>query len=265
LAMIPSSRSADRQKNGHRAALPRAAFLDENSGEASEALAKKASSNGWLRVDSAFFQRSPLSEAFRSLRTSVLLSTATHPPRSLAFVSAEPGEGKTTICNNLAITLAQLGKRVLVIDGDMRRPSVHRFFHIEQTQGLVNYLTDDVDWRGLVQPTEIKGLDCLVCGFTPPNPSELLSSERMKMLVDEAAVKYDLVLLSTIVEGTILVVKGSSTPREMVRRAEVYISNVGGHLLGVVLNDVNMRRDGYYYSAYEYYAYGPESSGKQKS
>jgi polysaccharide biosynthesis transport protein len=266
LAMIPSSKTSDQQKNGEGGRVPQA--LLSGAGP-DQPFAKKVSQNGWLRVDSDLFHRSPLSEAFRSLRTSVLLSTATRPPRSLAFVSAEPGEGKTTICNNLAITLAQLGKRVLVVDGDMRRPSVHRFFHAEQSRGLVNYLTGDVDWHTLVQPTGTKGLDCLVCGVTPPNPSELLSSERMKTLIDEAAEKYDVVLLdappllnvadgrilSTMVEGTILVVKGGSTPREMVRRAEIYISDVGAHLLGVVLNDINMRRDGYYYSGYEYYSY----------
>jgi polysaccharide biosynthesis transport protein len=278
LALIPSGRAVNHQRNGHRESTSRVS-LDRRE-TAKPAFVMKRSQNGWLRVDSEAFQNSPLSEGFRNLRTSVLLSTATRPPRSLAFVSAEPGEGKTTVCNNLAITLAQLGKRILVVDGDMRRPNVHRFFHVEQSQGLVNYLTGDGDWRGLVRPSGLKGLDCLVCGPTPPNPSELLSSDRMRALIDEAAAEYDLLLLdappllnvadgrilSTMVEGTILVVKGGNTPREMVRRAEIYISDVGAHLLGVVLNDINMRRDGYYYSGYGYHSYGAEhGNGKPKA
>jgi len=278
LALIPSGRAVNHQRNGHRESTPR--VLLDGSETAKPASVKKGSQNGWLRVDSEVFQHSPLSEGFRSLRTSVLLSTAARPPRSLAFVSAEPGEGKTTVCNNLAITLAQLGKRVLVVDGDMRRPSVHDFFHLDRTPGLVNYLTGDVDWRTLVQPSGLKGLDCLVCGTTPPNPSELLSSDRMRALIDDASVAYDLLLLdappllnvtdgrilSTMVEGAILVVKGGKTPRDMVRRAEIYVIDVGAHLLGVVLNDVDMRRDGYYYSGYGYYSHRAEhSNGKPKA
>ncbi|HKV42754.1 MAG TPA: polysaccharide biosynthesis tyrosine autokinase [Blastocatellia bacterium] len=274
LALIPSSRAASQQKNGHRESLPRV-LLD--SGEAGKSIAaRKRSQNGWLRVDSEAFRHSPLSEAFRALRTSVLLSTAARPPRSLVFVSAEPGEGKTTICNNLAITLAQLGKSVLVVDGDMRRPRVHDFFHVDNSSGLVNYLTGDVNWQALVQPSGMKGLACLACGPIPPNPSELLSSEQMQRLINEATAAYDILLLdappllnvadgrilSTMVEGVVLVVKGGTTPREMVRRAEIYVSDVGAHLLGVVLNDIDMRRDGYYYSRYDYYS---EGNGESKA
>lgn len=278
LALIPSGRAVNLLRNGRRESLPQA--LLDGSVTAKPPSVTKGSNNGWLRVDSEAFQTSPLSEGFRNLRTSVLLSTATRPPRSLAFVSAEPGEGKTTICNNLAITLAQLGKRVLVVDGDMRRPNVHDFFHVNRTPGLVNYLTGDVDWRTLVQPSGLNGLDCLVSGTTPPNPSELLSSDRMRSLIDDATATYDLLLLdappllnvadgrilSTMVEGSILVVKAGNTPRDMVRRAEIYVIDVGAHLLGVVLNDVDMRRDGNYYSGYGYYSQGTKhSNGKPKA
>lgn len=265
LAMIPSGGVANHPKDGRRVSLPQG--VGETAGVSLEASLKKESTNGWLRMDSGLLQHSALSEAFRSLRTSVLLSTASRPPRSLVIVSAEPSEGKTTTCNNLAISLAQLGKRVLVIDGDMRRPSLHEFFHVPNSAGLANYLTEEIDWRGLAQPSGLAGLDCLVCGPVPPNPSELLFSTRMRGLIGEASAAYDIVLLdsppllnvadgrilSTMVEGTIMVVRGSATPREMVRRAEIYISEVGGRLLGVVLNDVDLRRDGYYYSRYDYY------------
>ncbi len=270
LALIPSTRAPGLPKNGQGRSLAGAS--------GTLPAAAKESRNGWLRVDKDSFQQSPVSEAFRSLRTSVLLSTATRPPRSLVFVSAEPSEGKTTVCNNLAISLAQLGKRVLVVDADMRRPTIHNFYHLSNASGLVNCLTGDSEWPSLVQPSGLERLDCLVCGPIPPNPSELLSSDRMRELIAEASTEYDLVLvdappllnvadgriLCTMVEGTILVVKGGSTPREMVRRAELYVSDVGGRLIGVVLNNIDLRREGYYYSsAYGYY--GRPASGEEES
>lgn len=281
LAMIPSSHAANHHKNGHRQPAVPQALMDavgmsiprslkaaghNGNGHGNGNGNGNGHRNGWLRVDSALNQFSALSEAFRGLRTSVLLSTASRPPRSLVFVSAEPSEGKTTICSNLAISLAQLGKRVLVIDGDMRRPTLHEFFHLPISPGLVNYLTGDTDWRELRQPSGLENLDCLSCGPVPPNPSELIFSPRMRALIREASAEYDLVLLdappllnvadgrilSTMVEGTIMVVKGGVTPREMVRRAEIYISEVGGRLIGVVLNNVDLRREGYY-SGYDTY------------
>ncbi len=266
LALIPSRQSLFREKNGHRKSLPQA--LLGVAGKGKLASLKKGAETVWVRVDSEALEHSALSEAFRSLRTSVLLSTAARPPRSLVFASAEPSEGKTTTCSNLAISLAQLGKRVLVIDSDMRRPAIHKFFHIQDSAGLVNYLTGDEEWRSLVQPSGLDGLACLVCGPVPPNPSELLSSERMQTLIHEAVADYSFVfldsppllnladgrILSTMAEGAVLVVKGGATPRELVQRAQIYVSGVGARLIGVVLNDVDLRHDGYYYSRYYYYS-----------
>ncbi len=265
LALIPSSQSALHEKNGHRKSLPRT--LLGLARRETPALLKNDALDDWVRVDSEGSGHSALSEAFRSLRTSVLLSTAARPPRSLTFVSAEPGEGKTTICSNLAISLAQLGKRVLIIDSDMRRPSVRAFFHVEPRTGLSNYLTGHDSWRELVQPTGLSGLDCLAAGPVPPNPSELLSSGRLEALLQEASAHYSFVLLDsppllniadgrilvTLVEGAILVVKGGVTPRELVQRAQLCVTDVGAHLIGVVLNNINPHPDSYYYSNYYYY------------
>jgi capsular exopolysaccharide synthesis family protein len=180
----------------------------------------------------------------------------------LIFCSAEPGEGKTTVASNVAITLAQLGKRVLLIDGDMRRPSVHKLFYIPGRFGLVTYLAGLGEWQKFVQPAGQSGLDCLVSGPVPPNPAELLSSDAMRSLIREATAVYDFVLidsppmlsiadgriLAAMVEGTILVTKEGATPRDLVQRAQGHVRDAGGHLIGAVLNGVRLSLDSYYYA-----------------
>lgn len=269
LAMIPSRDSLNRTSEGVYEAAERRPALSNGNGNHASLI--KTSGNAWVRIDGNGTQHSAFSEAFCGLRTSVLLSAAGRPPRSLTFVSAEPGEGKTTIASNLAISLAQLGKRVLLIDGDMRRPCVHKLFDIEdRSNGLVTFLAGAQEWRQLVRPTGVANLSCLVCGPVPPNPSELLSSDRMQMLIREAMVEYDFVLvdappllnvadgriLATIVEGAILVVKGGFTPLELAQQAQLHIRDVGAHLIGVVLNDVDVRLNGYYKGYYKYGGYG---------
>jgi len=236
----------------------------------------KSSGKTWIRIDGNGTQHSALSEAFRGLRTSVLLSSAGRPPRSLTFVSAEPGEGKTTVASNLSISLAQLGKRALLVDGDMRRPCVHKLFNIQDySTGLVNFLAGEDGWHGLVRPTGVPNLDCLICGPVPPNPSELLSSERMQQLLAEAMREYDFVvvdappllnvtdgrILATMVDGVVLVVRGGITPHELAQQAQFHVRDVGGRLIGVVLNDVDVRHHGYYQSYYRY-GYGEEKGGE---
>lgn len=272
LALIPSRLSLERRRNGHRNPLTALAAAGTNG---KNGALHATNGSQWFRIDAEMEPHAALSEAFRGLRTSVLLSTAGRPPRSLVFISAEPGEGKTTTCCNLAICLAQLGKRVLLIDTDMRRPSVHRFFGLSASAGVVNYLTGDRDWLSLMQNSGLPGLDCAVCGPVPPNPSEIISSSRMETLLREAMGKYDFVLcdsppllsvadgriLATMVEGAILVVKGGATPRELVRHAQLLASDVGARLIGVVLNGVNIHADDYYYSRYYYYrAYSEEAA-----
>jgi succinoglycan biosynthesis transport protein ExoP len=276
LALIPSRESLDDQ--GVRVCgLPESVAAHSNgNGNGKIIPLEKHPGKPWIRIDGGGVQHSALSEAFRGLRTSVLLSAAGRPPRSLTFVSAEPGEGKTTVASNLSISLAQLGKRVLLIDGDMRRPCVHRLFHVEkESGGLVTYLTGEDGWRDLVRPTGVVNLDCLVCGPVPPNPSELLSSDRMQRLIMEAMEEYQFVLidappllnvtdgriLATMVEGAILVVRGGFTPQELAQQAQLHVRDVGARLIGVVLNDVDVRHNGYYQSYYRYDAH-EESNGR---
>jgi polysaccharide biosynthesis transport protein len=267
LALIPSRESLEHGGMGVYGLAEKVASHQNGNGKT--ALLKRGKT--WIRIDGNGTQHSALSEAFRGLRTSVLLSAAGRPPRSLTFVSAEPGEGKTTVASNLAISLAQLGKRVLLIDGDMRRPCIHKLFNIEEnSSGLVTFLAGEEGWSHLVRPTGVANLDCMICGPVPPNPSELLSSDRMLTLMFEVMREYQFVLidappllnvtdgriLATMVEGAILVVRGGYTPQELAQEAQFHVRDVGARLIGVVLNDVDIRQNGYYQSYYRYGTYG---------
>jgi polysaccharide biosynthesis transport protein len=204
-----------------------------------------------------------LAEAFHGLRTSVLLSTAKRPPATLLVTSAQQGEGKTTVAANLAASLAQLGDSVLLIDADLRRPSLQKFFQVSRSTGLVNYLTGDCDWRSLVWQAAPIGVSVLFCGPVPPNPADLLSSEYMRSLIREASKEYKFVvldsppllnlsdsrILATLVDGVILVVGGGTTPRELVQRAYLSAVDAGSHVIGATINFADVRND-YYYSGY---------------
>ncbi|MGB7844222.1 MAG: polysaccharide biosynthesis tyrosine autokinase [Candidatus Acidiferrum sp.] len=214
----------------------------------------------WYRIDREATQCAPLVEAFRSLRASVLLSTPDKPPSSLLITSAQPAEGKTTVASNVAISLAQLGHRVLLVDADLRFPSQHKLFGTSGGPGLVGYLTGQQDWHSVVMPSGSRGLDVMACGPVPPNPCELLSSQRMGELIRSASAEYGFIILDSspmlaladsrilapLVDGVLLVVKSGTTQREQFTHAQSGIRSVGGNLIGVVLNNVDMRTNGYY-------------------
>ena len=229
LALIPAVESLNGHRGGVYGLQEGTATNGGNGGTGRIGVA----ANSWHRIAGGIEPPAALAEAFRGLRTSVLLSTADRPPRTLLITSSRPSEGKTTISVNLAISLAQLNKRVLLIDGDLRRPSVRKALELENSLGLVSYLTGQQEWRAAVRATGIGNLDALVCGLLP-NPAELLSSERMRTLLDEAREEYQFVLvdsppllnvsdariLARLTEGMILVVKGGETPRELALRAQ---------------------------------------------
>lgn len=226
----------------------------------------KNGSNGaphWNRIEGNG-SNALLSEAFHGLRTSVLLSTAKKPPSSVLITSAQSGEGKTTVTANLALSLAQLGESVLLIDADLRRPSLHDFFGIESCSGLVNFLTGKADWRNFVWQSPTKGLSVLFCGPVPPNPVDLLSSESMPNLIREASHEYKFVLLdsppllnlsdsrilATLVDGVILVVGSGTTPRDVVHRAYTSVIDAGSRVLGTAVNFAGLAAEYYYASDY---------------
>jgi len=226
----------------------------------------KNGSNGaphWNRIEGNG-SNALLSEAFHGLRTSVLLSTAKKPPSSVLITSAQSGEGKTTVAANLALSLAQLGESVLLIDADLRRPCLHNFFEIENCSGLVDYLTGKSDWRSFVWRAPTPGLSVLFCGPVPPNPVDLLSSESMPNLIREASREYKFVLvdsppllnlsdsriLATLVDGVILVVGSGTTPRDVVHRAYTSAVDAGSRILGAAINFAGLANDYYYSSNY---------------
>lgn len=214
-----------------------------------------------------FDNLSSAAEAYRAVRTSILLSAASRPPKIILVTSGQPGEGKTTTVVNTAVSLTQLGASVLLIDCDLRKPMIHKLFDIDQSQGLSTYLSRDVKIEKVVHNAKIPNLSLLPCGPIPPNPSELISSEKMKSLLQEMTERYDHVLidspplmsvsdsviLSSMVDGVILVVHGGKSPRTIVQRARQELLNVGAKIFGVVLNNVDLRSNGYagyYYSRY---------------
>lgn len=225
-------------------------------------------------------QLSSVVEAYRMLRTSVLLSAAGNPPKVILFTSGQPGEGKTTTAINTAISLSQLGSSVLLIDADLRRPTVHRVFKMGQSQGLSTFLSRQVEIDPLIHKLWVPNLSVLPCGPIPPNPAELISSERMKSLLKVLSEKYDHILidspplinvtdpviLSTMVDGTILVVQAGRSTRDIVRRARQELASVGAKIFGVVLNNLDIKREGYdsYLSTYGNYGYAERREASRR-
>ena len=210
--------------------------------------------------------RSPITEAYRHLRTSLLLSSAGKPPKTILITSSQPAEGKTTTGINTAFMLAQTGAQVLMIDCDLRRPRLHAQFDLPNTKGLTTWLSGEKNLDGLIQTCDkAPNLKVLTCGPVPPNPAELLGSQEMRKLLEILSEQYahividsppaisftDASILSTMVDGVILVVHGGRSSRAVVRRAKQQLQDVGAHIFGVVLNNVKVEtHDEYYYSRY---------------
>ncbi|MBP1717168.1 MAG: putative Protein-tyrosine kinase [Deltaproteobacteria bacterium] len=221
--------------------------------------------------------KSAVSEAYRNIRTSILLSFSEKPPKTLTISSPNPAEGKTTTVLNTGIALAQTGARVLLIDADMRKPRLHAIFHYENGAGLSSYLSGNAGLSAIVQNSEIPNLSYIPSGPIPPNPSELLGSPLFKNTIQALKENYDHILidappvlgfadsviLCSLVDGTMIVVMGGKTPRETLHQAREILMQVNARILGVVINRVDIRRSHYssYYHRYHYY-YGEKENKK---
>jgi len=218
--------------------------------------------------------RSAIAENFRDLRTSVMLSASAHPPRKILVSSAGAGAGKSTTSVNLAVTIAQSGKKVLLIDGDLRKPRLHKILGISSEQGLSSFLAGLSKSDTLLR-TKIDNLAFLPAGPIPPNPSELLLADELKDFLDRLLQKVDFIvcdspplqsvvdarILSQIFDGTILVVKAKHTTYDMARRALKQLQDVNCPVLGILINALELKKNDYYYETY-YGAYGDEPESK---
>lgn len=195
--------------------------------------------------------RSPMAEAYRHLRTSLLFSSAGRPPKTILITSGQPMEGKTTTAINTSISLAQTGAETIIVDCDLRRPRVHTYFGLDNEKGLTNYLSGERDLTGLIQTFDkLPNLKLLSCGPISPNPAELLGSEEMRGLLETLKENFshvivdtppilsftDAAILATQVDGVLIVAMGGRSSRALVRRVKLRLMDVGAKIFGVVLN-----------------------------
>jgi capsular exopolysaccharide synthesis family protein len=232
---------------------------------------KSQSSNPSREVVLSDHPFSLVNEAYRTLRTAILLSQARQPPKSILFTSGTHGEGKTATVVNTAIIFAQMGVKVLVIDGDLRRPSCHKVLGVENRLGLTDLLTGQIELENAIRVTATRNLFLISSGSVPPNPTELVGSKKMHetltslqehyeyILIDSppTIIVSDAVLLSTMVDGVVLVVSGQETPRDVVKEACSRLRYARAKILGVVLNRMDIR-DGDYTIYYNHNIVDPD-------
>lgn len=214
--------------------------------------------------------RSPVAEAYRAIRTNLQFSGAGKTLKTIVFTSAIPNEGKSTTVANLAITIGQDDKKILLIDCDMRKPVIHRRFSL-LNRGLSNCFAEDLPLKEVIQADVFPNLDIVTSGPIPPNPAELLGSKKMKALLQEAAEMYDYVfldmppvlavtdavlmssLMSSQTDGTILVLGSGDISPDEGKQAKELLEKVHANILGVILNKVPQHhKSGYYYYYYYY-------------
>ena len=220
--------------------------------------------------------KSPISEAFRTLRTNIQFSGFDKPIKTLVITSSGLGEGKTTTVTNLAVAFAQAGSRALIIDADLRRPMVHKLFLQNNIQGLTNVLAGKGDYKQFLINCPVENLDVLSCGAIPPNPSEILASNAMKQFIQKVKEDYDMVfidsppvghvtdaaILSTIADGTILVAASGTVEIDAINAAKELLKKVNANIIGVVLNKLDKNAQGNY--CYYYYGEGVGAASGRK-
>ncbi|MCY7918135.1 CpsD/CapB family tyrosine-protein kinase [Bacillus vallismortis] len=228
-------------------------------------MALRKSRGSWMRrnVIAMSEPKSLNSEQYRTIRTNIEFATVDRQMKSVMITSASPGEGKSTTAANLAVVFAQQGKKVLLVDADLRRPTVHTAFHLENIIGLTSVLLRKSSLKQAVQASNEKQLDVLTSGPIPPNPAELLSSKGMKELAGEACAAYDMVIFDTppiltvadaqilgsVADGSILVISSGKTEKERAAKAKEALESCNSKLLGAIMNGKKRSRN----AAYGYY------------
>jgi succinoglycan biosynthesis transport protein ExoP len=224
------------------------------------------------------YPRSTASELYRGIRTSILFSSAEAVPQVVLITGVGQQEGKTITTANLAVTMAQADSKIVILDCDMRRANVHKVFGTANDHGISNLLVGNSNMREAILHTRIPNLDVIPCGPIPPNPAELLGSTRMTTLLNSLRKHYahilidsppsiavtDAVVLSKSVDGVILVIRAGYTAKEIIKSGIAQFGAVGAHILGAVLNGVDMSRDSYRYQYY-YYHYSEDGDRKKRS
>lgn len=215
--------------------------------------------------------KSPVSEAYRTMRTNIQFSSLDKDIVTITITSSEPGEGKSTVLTNLAVTMAESGKKVLIVDCDLRKPMVHKLFKLNNSLGFTSALIENVEIDSVIKnDLDIEGLSVITSGPLPPNPSELLNSKKARMLFEALKKKFDIILidappigavtdaaiLSTYVDGIILVVAHGQASIEMIKRSKSLLDKVNAPLLGAVFNKIPISDKKYHGDFYyRYYSY----------
>lgn len=209
--------------------------------------------------------KSVIAEEFRAIRTNIQYSNLDKKIKTIVVTSTKKDEGKTTITTNLAVNFSKIeNKKVLIIDCDLRNPSIHKEFGISNSNGLTDLLVEEKDLSNYIKETEINNLHILTAGSIPPNPSEMLSSNRMKVFMENIREDYDYVfidtppvgmvtdagVLSAFLDGTILVVKSESVDIKDLQETKKKLVSVNANILGVILNANKVKKDDYYYYSY---------------
>ncbi|WP_172371572.1 CpsD/CapB family tyrosine-protein kinase [Sporosarcina jiandibaonis] len=204
--------------------------------------------------------KSVVSEQFRTLRTNINFSMPDKELQTILYTSASPGEGKSTVAANTAVVFAQEGKRVLLIDADMRKPTVHYTFHMTNTIGLSNLLTRQATLEEVMKTSDMENLKVITCGPIPPNPAELIGSRTMDKVMEEMKSQFDIIIfdappvlsvtdgqvLSNKCEGTVLVMSAGQTEKESVVKAKEALVSSQANIIGAVLNNFKLEKDHYY-------------------
>lgn len=207
------------------------------------------------------YSKSPISEQYRVIRTNIQFTSIDEEIRSIMVTSSEPGEGKSTTVANLAIVFAQQGKKVLLIDADLRKPSIHYTFDLANIFGLTTILSKRIEMWNAIAKTDVENLFILTSGPVPPNPAELLSSLSMRNLIDQLKEQFDILLfdtppllavtdgqiISNLCQGSILVIASGKTEKDKALKSKELLTNANSSLLGVVINKKKKSKKNQYY------------------